>query len=159
MCFPGCSVVKNLPANTGDVSLIPASGRSLGEEMAISILAWEIPWTEQPAGLQNWTWPSEWTHISCSLCWKNDSTEVCELLSQYEWFSGDCCTESERSASRRMAATRQTAQPGTYSSWSSHESFLFIRLCSRIERRIWPIVSLLHFNHPQNTNFFQANAP
>ena len=30
-CFPGSSVVKNLPANAGGVGLIPGSGRSLGE--------------------------------------------------------------------------------------------------------------------------------
>ena len=30
-CFPGASVVKNLPANAGDVGLIPGSGRSPGE--------------------------------------------------------------------------------------------------------------------------------
>ena len=30
-CFPSSSVVKNLPANAGDVGLIPGSGRSLGE--------------------------------------------------------------------------------------------------------------------------------
>jgi len=29
-CFPGGSVVKNLPASAGDVGLIPGSGRSLG---------------------------------------------------------------------------------------------------------------------------------
>ena len=28
--FPGGSVVKNLPANAGDMGLIPGSGRSLG---------------------------------------------------------------------------------------------------------------------------------
>ena len=31
MCFPGCSVVKNLLANEGDMSLIPRLGRSPGE--------------------------------------------------------------------------------------------------------------------------------
>ena len=31
MGFPGGSMVKNLPANTGDPSLIPVSGRSPGE--------------------------------------------------------------------------------------------------------------------------------
>ena len=30
-CFPGGSVVKNLPANAGDVDLIPGLGRSPGE--------------------------------------------------------------------------------------------------------------------------------
>ena len=34
MGFPGGSVVKNLPAKTGDTGLIPGSGRSPGEEMA-----------------------------------------------------------------------------------------------------------------------------
>ena len=32
MGFPGGSVVKNPPANEGDVGSIPGSGRSLGEE-------------------------------------------------------------------------------------------------------------------------------
>ena len=49
-------VVKNLPAKAGDIrdsGLIPGSGRSLEKEMAThsSILAWEIPWTEEPGGL------------------------------------------------------------------------------------------------------------
>ena len=48
-------MVKNLPANAGDSGSIPGSGRSLEEEMAThsSILAWEIPWTEEPGGLQS----------------------------------------------------------------------------------------------------------
>ena len=44
-------MVKNSPANAGDMGSIPGSGRSLGEaneEMAThsSIHAWENPWTE-----------------------------------------------------------------------------------------------------------------
>ena len=41
--------------DTGDVCLIPGSGRSPGDEMAThsSILAWKIPWTEEPGGLQS----------------------------------------------------------------------------------------------------------
>ena len=51
-------VVKNLPANAGDVrdaASIPGSGRYLKEEMAVnsSILAWRVPWTEEPGGLQS----------------------------------------------------------------------------------------------------------
>ena len=51
--FPGDSVVKDLPANAGDADSIPGSGRSPGEGNAThsSILAWEIPWTEEPGGL------------------------------------------------------------------------------------------------------------
>ena len=48
-------VVKNPPANTGDVGSIPELGRSLEKEMAThpSTLAWEIPKTEEPSGLQS----------------------------------------------------------------------------------------------------------
>ena len=48
-------MVKNLPANAGDAGLILGLGRSPEEEMAThsSILAWEIPWTEEPGGLQS----------------------------------------------------------------------------------------------------------
>ena len=48
-------VVKNLPANA-DVGSIPGSGRSPGvghgNLLSHSILAWGIPWTEEPRGLQ-----------------------------------------------------------------------------------------------------------
>ena len=52
MGFPGGSAVKNPPANAGDASSIPGSG-ILEKEMAThsGILAWEIPWTEEPGGL------------------------------------------------------------------------------------------------------------
>ena len=50
-------MVKNLPVNAGDVrdmGSIPESGRVPRKEgMAThsSILAWRIPWTEEPVGL------------------------------------------------------------------------------------------------------------
>ena len=46
-------VVKNPPANAGDVRdvvLFPGLERPLGEG---SILAWRIPWTEKPVRLQS----------------------------------------------------------------------------------------------------------
>ena len=48
--------VKNLPANVGDVkdeSFIPGSGRSPGGRHSNPlqwVLAWRIPWTEEPGG-------------------------------------------------------------------------------------------------------------
>ena len=50
--FPGGSIVKNLPANAGDTGSIPGWEGPLKKEMATqsSILAWEIPWTEEPGG-------------------------------------------------------------------------------------------------------------
>ena len=51
--FPGCSVVKNPPANVGDMGWAPGREEPLEKEMAAlsSILAWEIPWTEEPGRL------------------------------------------------------------------------------------------------------------
>ena len=51
-------MVKNLPASAGgirDAGSIPGSGRSPGGGNAThsSILAWRIPWTEEPGGLQS----------------------------------------------------------------------------------------------------------
>ena len=54
MGFPGGSVVKNPPTNAGDTGSIPGLGRSPGELAThSSILPWEIPWTEEPGGLQS----------------------------------------------------------------------------------------------------------
>ena len=55
MGLPGDSVVKNLPANGGDTSLIPDQEDPLEKEMAThsSTLAWKIPWTEEPGKLQS----------------------------------------------------------------------------------------------------------
>ena len=51
-CFPGGLVVKNLLVNAGDMGLIPGWGRSPGKVAThTSILAWEIPWTEEPGEL------------------------------------------------------------------------------------------------------------
>ena len=46
---------KENACNTGEVGSIPGSGRSPEWGMAThsSILAWEIPWTEEPGGLQS----------------------------------------------------------------------------------------------------------
>ena len=57
-------MVKNPPANAGDSSMIPGREDPLEEGMAThsSVLAWRIPWTEEPGGLhighgfaKNWT--------------------------------------------------------------------------------------------------------
>ena len=44
---------KESAYNAGDLGSIPGSGRSPGEVIHSSILAWEIPWTEEPGGLQS----------------------------------------------------------------------------------------------------------
>ena len=44
---------------------IPGVGRSPGKEMATqpNILAWEIPWTEEPGGLQSMVSQKSWTQL------------------------------------------------------------------------------------------------
>ena len=53
--FPGGSDSKTSVYNAGDLGSIPGSGRSPGKGNAThsSILAWKIPWTEEPGGLQS----------------------------------------------------------------------------------------------------------
>ena len=53
--FPGGSDNKESFCNTGDAGLIPRSRRSPEKGMAThpSVLAWRIPWTEEPGGLQS----------------------------------------------------------------------------------------------------------
>ena len=53
--FPGGSDGKASAYIVGDLGLIPGLGRSLGEGNGnpLSTLAWRIPWTEEPGGLQS----------------------------------------------------------------------------------------------------------
>ena len=62
----GSSVVKNLPANAGDVGSIPGSEDSLEEEMAThaSILAWRISWAKELGWLQSTGSQRSWTQLS-----------------------------------------------------------------------------------------------
>ena len=58
--LPGSSVVKSPPANAGDAGSIHGSEDPLKKKMAThsSILAWKIPWTDEPSGpwgCKSWT--------------------------------------------------------------------------------------------------------
>ena len=64
-----CLIVKESACNegdTGDMNLIPGSGRCPGEGWArivSSILAWSIPWTEEPGRLRSmgsWRVRQDW---------------------------------------------------------------------------------------------------
>jgi len=62
MGFPGDSNGKESACNAGDLSSIPRLGRAPGERNGYpsSVLAWRIPWTEEPGrlqsmGSQSWT--------------------------------------------------------------------------------------------------------
>ena len=53
--FSGGSGGKESTRNVGDLGLIPGMERSPGEGNGnpLSIIAWEISWTEEPGGLQS----------------------------------------------------------------------------------------------------------
>ena len=55
MSFPGGSDSKESACNAGDLGSVPGSGKSPGEGNGShsSILAWKIPWIEEPGGLQS----------------------------------------------------------------------------------------------------------
>ena len=59
------SVVKNLPANAGEMGLIPESGKSPEKEEEMethfSVLAWKISWTEEAGVLQSMGLQKSWT--------------------------------------------------------------------------------------------------
>ena len=57
-------MVKNPPANAGDTSL--SLEDPLEKELAThsSVLAWEIPWTEEPGGLQSMRSQESQTRLS-----------------------------------------------------------------------------------------------
>ena len=67
--FPAGSVVKNLPAmqETPETQIWSLGWEDpLEKEMATHscILAWEIPWTEEPGGLQSMESQKSWTYLS-----------------------------------------------------------------------------------------------
>ena len=52
--LPSSSVGKESAYNAGDVGTIPGLGRSGGDhDNPPSILAWRMPWTEEPGKLQS----------------------------------------------------------------------------------------------------------
>ena len=69
-------MIKNPPANAGDMGWIPGSVRSPGEGATnSSILAWEMQWTEEPGRLQSMRLQKSQTQLSnyntsldCSAC-------------------------------------------------------------------------------------------
>ena len=59
-------MVKNTPANAGDIGSIPGLGRSPGggQDDHSSILAWRITWTEEPGGLQSMESQRVWHNLA-----------------------------------------------------------------------------------------------
>ena len=88
-------MVKNPPANagiTGSISWVQKIPLEEGMATHSSILAWKIPWTEEPGGLQfmglqtvghNWATELNWTDSLYTLNKQGDNIQPDVLLS---WF-------------------------------------------------------------------------
>ena len=82
LCFPGGSVVKNLPAKQETWIQSLRWEDNLEKEIAThsSIFAWEIPWTEEPGRLQS----MDSRRVRCDLVTKQQQKYfivcVCHLL-------------------------------------------------------------------------------
>ena len=65
LSFPGGSVVKNPPATQVTQVRSLGHGDPLEKEIAthFSILAWIIPWTEEPGGLESTGSQKSWTQL------------------------------------------------------------------------------------------------
>ena len=117
--FQGSSVVKNPPANAGDLGSIPEPGRSPGEGNGwhSSILAWEIPWKEDPDGLQSigsqrgrHNWATEHTHThTCLIFFRNTLSLKLHYLydklkaRKYDEMFSKCCLYNRIQASQRLS--------------------------------------------------------
>ena len=66
MGFPGGSALKNLPVMQETQVRSLDQEDPLEKEMAThsSILAWEIPWREEPGGLQSTESKKSWAHLA-----------------------------------------------------------------------------------------------
>ena len=64
--FPGGSDGRESACNVGDPALTLGQEYLLEKGMAMnpSILAWRIPWTEEPGGLQSMMVAKSWTQLS-----------------------------------------------------------------------------------------------
>ena len=94
--FPGDSDGKDSACNVGDPGLTPQLGRCPEKEMAThsSILAWRIPWTEEPGGLPSMgsqkvghDWVTN-THYSYTYFFKMEYSLVqfsCSVVSNSLW--------------------------------------------------------------------------
>ena len=89
-------MVKNSPANERDSGSIPGSRRSPGEGTAThsSSLAWEIPQTEEPGGLQSMESQKSWTRLNNNedgkTSMKARENRGFDSRMPGQWVTGDC---------------------------------------------------------------------
>ena len=89
--FPHSSDGKESACGAGDLASVPGSGRSPGEGNGThsSVLAWKVPWTEEPGGLQSMGSQGVGHHWATYIC------NTCTLRAQkFKTFSPNPSRES-----------------------------------------------------------------
>ena len=83
MCFPGGSDGKESAYNVGYLDLIPGLVRFPGEGNSthFSILAWRIPWTEEPGRMQSMGSQKVGHDFSLCLTYIQSESESCSVMS------------------------------------------------------------------------------
>ena len=140
--FPGGSLVKNLPAAAEDMGLIPGLGRSPREGIGnhFSILAWRIPWTEEPDGLQSLgvtksqTWFGDWA------CMHAQTEERC-LAQRNQHMEMKTFPLCPNSANSEVITPWRVSCASIEMAWQS--SFFFLGYWS-LE---YPLIIFLNANH------------
>ena len=133
-----CLSGKESTCNARDMGSVPGLGRSLEMEMAThpKILAWEIPWTEEPGGLQSMELQKSPTRLSDSTT--TAKIEYAEDLKswdgfRYLWVTGGVSPEQTH---KREQAREGDGRQGA-GTWSQVKSSLY-----RIpEGDVWSIIA------------------
>ena len=111
--FPGGSDGKESACNVGDLGSIPGQEEPLEKGMAThsSILAWRIPWTEEPGRLLSMgshRVRHDWSDLACMHAWEGYSNPL-----QYS------CLENPRDRGAEWAAVYGVAESQTRLKWLS----------------------------------------
>ena len=139
------SFVKNPPANAGDAGSILGQEDHLEEEIATrsSILAWKIPWIEEPGGLQSMGslrvrhTEQLHFHFSLSCIGEGNGNPL-----QYS------CLENPRGGRAWWAAVYGVAQSRTWLKWLSRYIYInksptitFMLSCQKDNK---PLIAFIH---------------
>ena len=158
--------VKNLPANAVDIrdsGSIPGLGRSLGGNATHShILAWRIPWTEEPGGPQSVGLQSrtqlKQLSVHALLC-KSQSHPGCHCYTVSQVFSlcqllfvlpaSHLCQASNRHINSRLSKTVSShcIWSGTHTPFLNHQSSVWSAPRLPLPLHLPPLLPSLNSSH------------
>ena len=140
--FPAVSVIKNPPAHAQTRVRFLGLEDPVEKEMATpsSILAWEIPWTEEPGRLQSMGSRRDWTQLSDSKLHKHVA-QLWPMRCQRQFARGSCGGGwlSGRDVSPCNEDTRReiSSLPGLGCSCANHRISGDVIICDSLRGQSW----------------------